>query len=245
MPKTHTFPMTNLFLTIPNSWTAELMAHAGFDSLTLDMQHGLIDFTTAISMLQAISGSGVIPLVRARWNSPDHLMQVLDAGAQGIICPMIRDVRDVEDFLSACHYPPQGIRSFGPIRAQLLSEADYFNAANDSILKFAMIERKEAYENLEAIAAVPGLTGLYVGPFDLSVSMGIKEKGNLKDPRMLDILEQVLSACRKNNLKAGVFSVNPEDAREMQRLGFDLVSCGSDTRILSLGAAALAEDMKV
>lgn len=237
------YPMNNVFLTTPNNWTAELMAHAGFDSLTLDMQHGLIDLATAVSMLQAISTTATIPLVRAQWNTPAHLMQMLDAGAQGIICPMIYTARDAEDFVAACRYPPAGIRSFGPIRAQLYASKDYFETANDSILKFAMIETKEAYENLEAIAAVEGLTGIYVGPFDLSVSLGLKKKADFNSPELLNILQGVLKTASQMSLKTGVYTVRPEDAKKVKAMGFDLVSCGDDTGILKAGAAGLLKNL--
>ncbi len=233
------FPINNFFLTTPSNWTAELMAHTGFDSLTLDMQHGLIDLATAVSMLQAISTTNSIPLVRARWNSPPHLMQMLDAGARGIICPMIYSAQDTRDFVSACRYPPEGIRSFGPIRAQLYGGSDYFETANDSILKFAMIETKEAYENLEEVASVEGLTGIYVGPFDLSVSLGLKKKADFGSPELMNILKRVLEVATATGLKTGVYTIHPSDAQEMKAMGFDLVSCGDETSILKNGAANL------
>lgn len=238
------YPMNNVFLTTPNNWTAELMAHAGFDSITLDMQHGLIDLATAISMLQAISTTDCLPLVRAQWNSPAHLMQMLDAGAQGIICPMIYTARDAERFVAACRYPPAGIRSFGPIRAQLYGGKDYFKTANDSILKFAMIETKEAYENLEAIAAVEGLSGIYVGPFDLSVSMELNKKADFKSEALLGILERVLEVAAQAGLKTGVYTVDPFDAKKVRAMGFDLISCGDDTGILKKGAAELLKALQ-
>jgi len=237
------FPLNNIFLTIPNSWTAELMAHSGFDSVTLDMQHGLMDFSTALHMLQAISTTKALPLVRAKWNSPAHLMQMLDAGARGIICPMIYTARDAGDFVSACRYPPEGIRSFGPIRAQLYQGKDYFHKANKEILKFAMIETAEAYKNLEAIAAVPGLSGIYIGPFDLTVSMGFRETANFGDKKLLDILERTLTVAKNGGIKTGIYTVRTEDARLVKRMGFDLVSCGSDTSILQAGVRELLKEL--
>jgi 4-hydroxy-2-oxoheptanedioate aldolase len=238
------YPMNNFFLTTPSNWTAELMAHAGFDSITLDMQHGLIDLSTAVSMLQAISTTDCLPLIRAQWNSPAHLMQMLDAGAQGIICPMIYTPQDAEKFVAACQYPPLGIRSFGPIRAQLYGGENYFNTANEAILKFAMIETKEAYENLEAIAAVEGLTGLYVGPFDLSVSMELNKRADFNSEELLVILERVLEIAAGAGLKAGVFTVRPEDANKVRDMGFDLISCGDDTGLLKNGAKNLLKALK-
>lgn len=238
------YPLNNAFLTIPNNWTAELMAHSGFDSLTLDIQHGLIDLRTAISMLQAIQTSNKPAFIRARWNTAAHLMQLLDAGAHGIICPMIYTAKDTEQFVSACQYPPSGIRSFGPVRAQLYGGSDYFKTANDDIQKFAMIETKEAYENLEEIAEVPGLSGIYLGPFDLSLSLGLKQKADFNSPELLNIIDQVLKVAAQNDIRTGVFTVRPEDALKMMDKGFDLVSCATDTLLLKTGAAQLAKALK-
>ena len=231
-------------MTIPNGWTAELIAHTGFDSVTLDMQHGLIDYASALHMLQAIATTDTIPLVRAQWNTPSHLMQMLDAGAQGILCPMIYTARDAENFVAACQYPPAGLRSFGPIRAQLYSSGDYFEKANEEILKFAMIETKEAYENLDDITQVKGLTGIYIGPFDLSVSLGFEEKADFNNPEFLKILERILLVASKAGIKTGIFTVNVADAKKVQAMGFDLISCGSDTRIFSKGAGTLMQSLK-
>ena len=115
----------NAWLTIPSAWTAELLAHDGYDALTIDMQHGLIGYETALSILQAISTTDAVPFVRVAWNDPSTIMKMLDAGAQGIICPMINTRSQAEAFVGACRFPPQGYRSCGPIRAELYSDGDY------------------------------------------------------------------------------------------------------------------------
>jgi 4-hydroxy-2-oxoheptanedioate aldolase len=171
-------------------------------------------------------------------------MQMLDAGARGIICPMIYTAQDAKDFVEACQYPPAGMRSFGPIRAQLYSPGNYFEKANEEILKFAMIETKEAYENLEEIAQVKGLTGIYVGPFDLSVSLGFEKKADFNNPGLLNILEKVLTVASRVGIKTGIFTIHEADAQKVKSMGFDLVTCGSETRILSMGAATLLHNLK-
>jgi len=130
----------NAWLTIPSAWTAEVMAHAGFDAVTIDMQHGLIDYQTSLAMLQSISATGVVPLVRVPWNDPAAIMRALDAGACGIICPMINNRKEAEAFDGACRYAPGGYRSYGPTRAVLGAGKDYVARANDEVLAFAMIE---------------------------------------------------------------------------------------------------------
>lgn len=229
-------PTLNALLTIPSPWSAEIMAHAGYDVLTLDMQHGLIDYATALGMLQAMAPTTVVPMVRLRWNDPAHIMQVLDAGAQGVICPMIHTAADVRTFVSACRYPPRGSRSFGPLRARLYSEADYFTTANDRVLAFAMIETAASVDNLAAIAATPELDGLFVGPYDLSVSLGLERIADVHDPELRQVLDRVLELCNRHNLVPGIYTGSPEHATFLATLGFRLVTLGHDTALLE-GAA--------
>ena len=167
-------PIINGWLQIPSSFSAEVMAHQGWDSLTIDMQHGLVDYTNALPMLQTISTTDVTPLARVNWNEPGQIMKILDAGCYGIICPMVSNKEEAERFVQACLYPPKGYRSFGPIRGLLYGGPDYGKYANDEILKFAMIETKESLENLDSIMSTPGLNGIYIGPADLSLALGEK-----------------------------------------------------------------------
>ena len=162
----------NGWLQIPNSFSAEVMAHQGWDSLTIDMQHGVVDYSNALEMLQAISTTDVVPLARVNWNEPGQIMKILDAGCYGIICPMVSNKDEAENFVKACLYPPKGYRSFGPIRGLLYGGSDYAKESNDEILKFAMIETKEALENLDSIMSTKGLSGIYIGPADLSLAVG-------------------------------------------------------------------------
>ncbi len=158
----------NGWLTLPCAMSAEMMAHHGYDTLTIDMQHGLIDYAAAVNMLQAISTTPVTPMVRVPWLEPGIIMKMLDAGAYGIICPMIESAGDAKRLVDYCLYPPQGQRSFGPLRACLYAGNDYPQQSNTIIMPIAMIETRGALENLEDILAVEGLGGLYIGPFDLS-----------------------------------------------------------------------------
>lgn len=154
-------PAMNGWLSIGNAFTAEIMAAQGYDSLTIDAQHGALDYAAALPMLQAMRASGVVPMVRVPWCEPGIIMKMLDAGAYGIICPMINTAEQAADFVSYMRYPPKGQRSFGPTRANFSAGANYAAEANGEILAFAMIETREAMDNLDAIAATPGLDGLY------------------------------------------------------------------------------------
>jgi len=201
------------WLTIPSSFSAELLAHTGFDCLTIDMQHGLIDYGAAVTMLQAISTTPCIPLARVPWNEPGAIMKLLDAGAYGIICPMIGGAADATAFAAACHYPPQGIRSYGPRRALLYAGDDYPAQANNTVLAIAMIETAEALANVDAIAAVQGVDALYIGPADLSLALGREQRVDQTDPIMVEALDTVLAAARRHNKVAGLHTGSPAYAR--------------------------------
>lgn len=220
-------PLHNLFLIAPGNWEAEWIAD-GWESLTLDLQHGMIEGANLLPMLQAIRAGGSIPLARLAWNRPEGIMKALDYGVEGLICPMIETPEDAAAFVRAAKYPPEGNRSFGPFRASSLGKDNYFETANEETLCFAMIETAAAADNLEAIAATPGLDGLYVGPFDLSVSVGLEKKADFSDPGLLAIIDRVLAATRQHGLFSGVFTIDPNDASLMAGKGFDLITCGTE-----------------
>jgi len=225
-------PSWNAFLTIPSPWTAELMGHAGFDSLTIDMQHGLMDFQTTLGMLQAIAATPAKPYVRLPWNDPAVIMHVLDAGAAGVICPGLNTPEEVKQFVGACRYPPLGFRSIGPIRATLKYGADYIQRANELVEVFPMIETAEAAQHLEAFLDIPGVDGLFIGPYDLSVSLGLDEVANIYHPVLRAIIERTVKACRAKNKKALIFSANPEQAKALGEMDFDIVCHSTDSLLL-------------
>ena len=227
----------NGWLQIPNSFTAELMANQDWDSLTLDMQHGVIDYSNAISMLQAISTTNVVPLARVNWNEPGQIMKILDAGAYGIICPMVSNRKEAENFVQACMYPPKGYRSYGPIRGLVYGGPDYADEANNEILKFAMIETKESLDNLDEIMQTPGLDGIYIGPADLSLAIGQKPSFDKPegDP-VYEVIMKILEHAKKNKIVAGIQNAQPEYAEKMIKKGFQLVTVGTDQRLMTAAA---------
>src|SRR5947208_252739 len=150
------------------------MAHQGFDSLTVDMQHGVVDYQVAVTMLQAVSTTPVIPLARVPWNDPARLMKILDAGVYGVICPMVNTRAQAEALVAACKYAPRGYRSWGPVRASIYAGADYGDHANDDLIVMPMIETAEAVKNIDAILSVPGVDAVYVGPSDLSLTLSAR-----------------------------------------------------------------------
>jgi 4-hydroxy-2-oxoheptanedioate aldolase len=224
------------WLTIPSAWTAEVMTEAGFDALVVDLQHGLMDYAGMLAMLQAV---GPVPaLVRASWNEPGILMRALDAGAYGIICPMISTREACEAFVAACRYPPRGIRSFGPTRSLVSIGSDYVAQADSFALTFALIETAEGLAHVDAIARVPGLTGLYLGPWDLSLDLGLPNPGNLLDEKLSRACDILVETAHRHNLIAGIYTGSAEDGCRMAARGFRLVNVASDTALLQRSAAA-------
>ena len=234
----------NGWLGIPNSFSAEVMAQLGWDSLVIDLQHGLIDYQVAVGMMQAISTTPTTPMVRVPWNDPAVIMKCLDAGAYGVICPMVNTRTDAERFVGACRFPPKGYRSSGPIRAIIYGGGDYQAKSDETIVALAMIETVEGMKNLDAIAATPGLDGLYIGPNDLSISMGKKPGLDQTDPDVVAAIDRILGACRKAGIKACVHTASVAYAKGMLAKGFDLVTVLSDNRLLAAYGAQVVGEVR-
>jgi 4-hydroxy-2-oxoheptanedioate aldolase len=234
----------NGWLHIPSSFSAELMAHAGYDSLTVDLQHGASDFDSALAMMQAISTTDTVPIVRVPWNDPGLIMRVLDAGSYGVICPMINTREDAEKFVGACRYPPDGYRSFGPFRATLYGGADYAAHANEAVITMAMIETREALHNVDGIMSVPGLDAVFVGPADLGQSLGEGPGMDRTEPSMVEAIDGVLDSARRYGVVAGIFTGSVEYASQMVKKGFRFVTVLSDGRLLVSAAGETIAALK-
>jgi len=237
-------PAVNGWLAIPNGFSAEVMAHQGWDTLTIDMQHGVIDYAQMVTMLQAISTTPTVPIVRVPWLEPGIVMKSLDAGAYGIICPMVNTREDAQRLVAYSHYAPRGSRSFGPVRASLYAGDDYPAKANDTIVAFAMIETKQALDNLDAILSVEGLDAVYIGPSDLSLSLGCRPVLDDVDPPAAQAIAHVLARAKAHGVRAGVHNALPASARARAAMGFDFVTIGSDARILAAGSQELLKALR-
>ena len=237
--------VVNGWLAIPSSFSAEVMAHQGWDSLTIDLQHGVIDYAQMLPMLQAISTTHTVPVVRVPWLEPGILMKVLDAGAYGVICPMINTREDAQKLVGWTHYAPQGTRSFGPIRASIYGGADYPQHANQTIVTFAMIETAQALDNLESILSVEGLDAIYIGPSDLSLSLGCKPVFDDVEPKAQQAIEHIVERARAHGVVAGIHNGRADVAKARIGLGFRFVTLGSDARLLAAGSQDLLGAMRV
>lgn len=229
-------PALGGWLTIPNSFSAEVMAHQGFDWLCIDMQHGLIDYQCALVMLQAISTTSTVPLVRVPWNDAAIIMKVLDAGAYGVIIPMVNSRSQAEAAAASCRYPPVGGRSFGPLRAAYYAGSDYVARANEEICCIPQIETTKALDNLDDILSVPGIDAIYVGPSDLSLSLGLPPARDHGEASFTGAIERILEACRRHQVVPGI-AADAKTAPKRMEQGFLMVQVVSDAVTLAQGAA--------
>ncbi len=236
--------VVNGWLAIPNSFSAETMAHQGWDSLTIDLQHGVVDYQAMIPMLQAVSTTNTVPVVRVPWLEAGILMKALDAGAYGVICPMVNTRADAEKLVAYTHYAPRGTRRFGPVRALLYGGADYPQHANDTIVAFAMIETAQALENLDDILSTPGLDAVYIGPSDLSLALGCTPTFDDLDPKAADAVQHILARAKAHGVVAGIHNGSPEAALKRIGMGFQFVTVSSDARLMAAGAQQIVKTMR-
>ncbi len=235
----------NGWLSLPDANCTEAMAHAGWDSLTIDMQHGLVGYTDAVNMLRAISTTDVVPMVRVPWLEEGTIMKMLDAGAYGIICPMINNQEEAVRLARACRYPPRGGRSTGPIRASIYGGADYAKHADDTVLCFAMIETVEAVANLESIVAVEEINGIYIGPSDLSLTHGYGPGFDREEPQMLELIGSIIRRVRAAGKYCGIHCGSVSYGKRMLALGANFVTVGSDMRFVRNGADAVVKEFRM
>ena len=234
-------PTINGWCSIGNPFTAEIMAAQGYDSVTIDVQHGALDYSSVLPMLQAMRASGVVPMTRVPWLEPGIIMKMLDAGAYGVICPMVSTAEQAAEFVSYMRYPPLGQRSYGPTRVSFSAGSNYGSEANSELLAFAMIETAEGMANLDAIAATPGLDGIYVGPADLTLGL---TQGRLapgfdrEEPEMITALHQIVAACKANGVRAALHCGTPEYAARAIGWGFNMTTVSGDSRLLAAAAGA-------
>jgi 4-hydroxy-2-oxoheptanedioate aldolase len=234
----------NGWLTIPSAWVAEVAAAAGFDALTVDMQHGLVDYDATVEMFRAMSSTDAVPMARVPWNDPSIIGRVLDAGAYGVICPMVNTRAQAEAFVGACRYPPAGYRSFGPIRASVYAGDDYLAGANQTVLAIAQIETAEALDNLDEILATPGLDGVYVGTMDLSISMGLAPPGDLRIPELRSAVQEIGQKAARRRLLAGVHAREAKESALLEGWGYGLLTTFFDTIGLQTAARNALEQAR-
>ena len=237
--------VVNGWLAIPSAFSAEMFSQAGWDSVTVDLQHGVQDYLSCVACFQGMQPHGVTPMVRVPWNEFGIIGKVLDAGAYGVICPMINTEEEARRLVAACRYPPKGQRSNGPIRAGAYGgSGTYQKTANAEILVMPMIETRQALDNLDAILDVEGIDAIYIGPSDLGFSLGLEPRLDREEPEVLKIYERLLEAVAKRGIVAGIHNGTPAYAKRMIGMGFRLVTVANDVGLMVAGARNAVAQVK-
>lgn len=234
-------PVVNGWLSVPSSYLAEGVGQAGFDCVTVDLQHGMIGFDAAVPMLQALSATPAVPFVRAPSQAPETIMKLLDAGAYGVICPMISTAEAAERLVSACRYPPLGTRSFGPARGKLYGGPDYFSGANGEILVIPMIETAEALAQMDDILKVPGVDMVYIGPNDLALALGEGPGADAGPGATAEAIAEVLAKATAAGIPAGIFCSGGAQAQARLAQGFAMATPSNDFAVATAALSAAAE----
>lgn len=221
------------FVGMGSPTVAELLAHAGCEWALIEMEHNGLDMAEVEHMLMAMNGADTIPLVRIPSSDPVFIQRALDIGAMGIAVPMVKTAAEAEAIVRASRYPPQGTRSFGPLRASryTIDYEEYFQHANDNVLVMLIIETVEAVENLEEIASVPGIDVLFIGAFDMCLSMGLNPF-DLPLPEIEAVAARALAVGRSCNVAVGGGVGSPEELRQRAAEGFTFLSYGPDYMLL-------------
>lgn len=221
-------PAVGGWCSIPSAFSAELMGRAGFDWVCIDTQHGLVGYQKMAAMLQSLAITGTPGLVRVSWNAPGEIGKALDAGAQGVIVPMVNTPENAARAVAACRYPPEGERSYGPVRAAFGLEGYSPATANRDVTCIVQIETRQAVERLADILAVPGIDVAYIGPADLAVSYGFAPTFVVPDMQHLDVINKVLQTCDEAGTVAGIHCTAASDVVHWIGQGFGFVTAGSD-----------------
>jgi 4-hydroxy-2-oxoheptanedioate aldolase len=228
-----------LWSVVPGTLGAEILAEAGADYVCVDQQHGVIDYGSMVPMFQVIRGGGAAPITRVLSNDPFLIMKALDAGSWGVIVPLVNSAGDAARAVSACRYPPRGIRSFGPVLAAGVIGSRDPEELGGEVLCIVMVETREGLERVEEIAATPGLDGIYIGPSDLALSLGLPPTLEVTEDAHVEAVNRIREACHRNGIAAGIHAASGEWARRHAEAGFDMVTVATDAALLR--AAALRE----
>ncbi len=234
-------PTYGAWLSLAAPMVAEAAASAGFDYVCIDMQHGTADYESALAMLAAMRGADSTPIVRVPWLEPGIIGRVLDAGALGVVIPMVNSRAEAEAAVAACRYAPAGARSFGPVRAGMAWGADYFATANDEIACIPMIETRHAVEHVDDILSVPGIDAAYVGPADLSITYGLPPGVDNPGTVFDEAIETIVASCNRHGVTPGIHSISSLAAKRVGN-GFRMITVSSDLQALSGG---MRNDVKV
>lgn len=231
-------PAFGLWAMMPGSFGVDLLAAARPDYVCVDQQHGLADLGDLLPMLAAAEAAGATPLVRVSRNDPADIGKVLDAGARGVIVPLVNDASEAARAARACRYPPEGNRSYGPARASVVLGTQDPVALGREVSCIVMVETREGLENVEEIAATPGVDAIYVGPADLALSLGLPPGLDVVEPSHAEAVARIRDACKRHGIVAGIHTASAEVSRRHAEAGFGMITTGTDSTLLADAARA-------
>jgi 4-hydroxy-2-oxoheptanedioate aldolase len=234
----------NAWLSLGSAYAAELIANAGWEALTVDHQHGMGGEGELSSILTIIRAAGAAGFVRVAGNDWGSVGRALDAGAQGIICPMIHTQAEAQNLVRSVKYPPLGERSYGQHRTKLLAnDGDYFQQSNAWTVACALIETTDSLDNLDAILQTPGIDMVYAGPNDLAISLSRGRHHDVNAPEVREALAMILARCSETGVIAGAFANTAEQAKGMVEEGWQVLSVGTEAGWLAAAARATLESV--
>ncbi|MDV3244028.1 MAG: aldolase/citrate lyase family protein [Nitrososphaerales archaeon] len=232
------------WVTIAHPDVPDLLEALGFDWLVFDTEHGPIGSESLAKMIQAVDGEKVCPIVRVGATDQFLIKSALDMGAHGVVCPLVSSQKEAKEAARFVKYPPAGVRGVGPRKAADygLSFAEYIRTANEATLLVAQIETQEAVDNVEGILSVPEVDVAFVGPSDLTMSLGLLD--DRSNPRVMDAMKKVVRSCESHRKVPGVLAATPEEAKLAVSLGFRFIGLGSDTRFMIAGARSFIDSAR-
>lgn len=230
-------PAFGIWLALPGPATAETAVTPVVDFACIDQQHGLIDYANFLPMLRAVEGRGAAPITRVPANEPSYIGKVLDAGALGVVVPLVNNAKEAAAAVAGCRYPPQGIRSYGPIRAATVLGSREPADLSAAPLCIVMVETREGLENVDEIAGTPGVDAIYIGPADLALGLGLPPDLDKGEPEHVAAVQQIRDACLRAGIAPGIQCASGASARRYAEDGFMLITAAKDTALLSAGTA--------
>jgi len=228
--------LSGTFLNLGSSLTAEIAGQAGFDYAMIDLEHGAGDHGSLLAQLQAVEGTNAAAIVRVAWNDPARIKRILDLGPSGVMVPWVNNEEEARLAVAAMKYPPQGVRGVArSVRAARFGPGfeEYFSQANDHLLTIVQIETGSAIKNIDGVAAVEGVDVLFVGPTDLSVSLGVPKQ--FDQPELMTAYATVASAAKENGKAAGILVQTLQQLETVIDMGFTFISLSSDAGVLTKG----------
>ncbi len=234
------------WMALPSPLVADALAGDGWDSVVVDMQHGLVSYDAMVGCVAAIQRAGCAAIVRVPIRDEGLIGRALDAGAEGVICPMINSGQEASWFARSAKYPPMGQRSWAPMQAMNLLQMDagtYLARANDIVVTMAMVETVTALKNIDSICSTNGVDMIFVGPNDLSVSLSEGQRVDVNDPEVEKALRLIVRKCEAHGVFSGIFANNLEMAKKYREMGFGFISLGTDLGFLSDSSRAALTEM--